>query len=68
MSHRIFAYIQQIFIKYDFFSRPQLAHDHYDKLEKKAGDCVKCGHCDKRCPFHVSQANRMTEIFAYFGR
>lgn len=45
----------------------QLAHDHYDKLEKKAGDCVKCGHCDKRCPFHVSQANRMTEIFAYFG-
>lgn len=46
----------------------QLAHDHYDKLEKKAGDCVKCGHCDKRCPFHVSQANRMTEIFAYFGR
>ncbi len=46
----------------------QLAQDHYDKLEKKAGDCVKCGHCDKRCPFHVSQANRMTEIFAYFGR
>lgn len=46
----------------------QLAHDHYDKLEKKAGDCVKCGHCDKRCPFRVSQANRMTEIFAYFGR
>lgn len=46
----------------------QLAHDHYDKLEKKAGDCVKCGHCDKRCPFHVSQTNRMTEIFAYFGR
>lgn len=46
----------------------QLARDHYDKLEKKAGDCVKCGHCDKRCPFHVSQAERMTEIFAYFGR
>lgn len=23
----------------------QLAHGHYAKLEKKAGDCVKCGHC-----------------------
>lgn len=45
-----------------------LARDHYDKLEKKAGDCAKCGHCDKRCPFHVFQADRMTEIFAYFGR
>ena len=46
----------------------QLAHDHYDKLEKKASDCIKCGHCDKRCPFQVSQVNRMAEICAYFGR
>jgi len=46
----------------------QLARSHYDKLEKKAGDCVKCGHCDKRCPFHVSQIERMSEICAYFER
>lgn len=44
----------------------QLAHSHYDKLEKKAGDCVGCGHCDNRCPFHVAQSDRMTEIHAYF--
>ena len=45
-----------------------LARSHYENLEKKAGDCVKCGHCDKRCPFQVSQAERMSEICAYFGR
>ena len=44
----------------------QLAHSHYDKLEKKAGGCVGCGHCDNRCPFHVAQSDRMAEIHAYF--
>ena len=44
----------------------QLARSHYDKLEKKAGDCVGCGHCDNRCPFHVAQSDRMAEIHAYF--
>lgn len=45
-----------------------LAKDHYDQLEKKAGDCIQCGHCDRRCPFHVVQTGRMKEIQAYFGR
>ncbi len=44
-----------------------LARDHYAHLEKHASDCVQCGHCDARCPFHVAQSNRMTEISAYFG-
>ena len=45
-----------------------LARSHYEKLEKKAGDCIQCGHCDHRCPFHVSQTSRMREIAAYFGQ
>ena len=45
-----------------------LAKDHYDQLEKKAGDCIQCGHCDRRCPFHVVQTGRMKEIQACFGR
>jgi len=45
-----------------------LARSHYENLEKKAADCIGCGHCDKRCPFHVSQSDRMTEIHAYFER
>lgn len=45
----------------------KLAAGHYQKLEKKAGDCIGCGHCDRRCPFHVSQSGRMKEIADYFG-
>ena len=44
-----------------------LAADHYAHLDKRAGDCVACGHCDLRCPFHVAQSQRMEEIRAYFG-
>lgn len=45
----------------------ELARDHYRKLSLHAGDCIQCGHCDRRCPFHVRQMERMAEIKAYFG-
>ena len=45
----------------------KLAKEHYLKLEKTAGDCIGCGHCDSRCPFHVAQSERMQSIRAYFG-
>lgn len=45
-----------------------LAHIHYQKLEKKASDCMECGHCNSRCPFHVDQMTRMKTIAEYFGR
>lgn len=44
-----------------------LAKEHYLTLEKKASDCIKCSHCNKRCPFKVCQQQRMEEIKAYFG-
>lgn len=43
-----------------------LAREHYYKLEKQAADCIRCGHCNGRCPFHVDQAARMEQIHAYF--
>ena len=43
-----------------------LAAGHYDKLAVKAGACVKCGHCQSRCPFHVKQEARLEEIARYF--
>ncbi len=44
-----------------------MAADHYKKLDKHASDCIGCGHCDGRCPFHVAQSERMKRIAEYFG-
>lgn len=45
----------------------ELAADHYRTLDAHADDCTRCGHCDSRCPFGVTQSSRMTEIANYFG-
>ncbi len=45
-----------------------LAAEHYLTLEKTASDCVQCGHCNSRCPFHVDQMARMQEIETYFKK
>lgn len=45
-----------------------MAEEHYQTLEKTALDCVRCCHCDRRCPFHVNQSERMHEIAEYFGK
>ncbi len=44
----------------------RLAKNHYDKLSIKADACIKCGHCNDRCPFKVNQQKRMDEINKYF--
>lgn len=45
----------------------EMAAEHYRTLERNAADCVGCGHCDRRCPFHVKQSERMKKINAYFS-
>jgi Fe-S oxidoreductase len=45
-----------------------MAADHYQKLSVHAEACVKCGHCESRCPFRVKQEERMCKIAKYFGR
>lgn len=44
-----------------------MAEEHYRELEKHASDCIQCGHCNSRCPFHVDQMARMREINRHFG-
>ena len=44
-----------------------LAREHYETLQKRASDCIGCGHCDVRCPFGVQQSARMREIAQYFA-
>lgn len=46
----------------------KLAADHYQKLSVNADACLSCGHCTYRCPFGVSQQERMKEIAKYFGK
>ena len=43
-----------------------LAADHYRTLSRGAEGCTRCGHCARRCPFHVDQPARMGEIARYF--
>ena len=45
----------------------KMAADHYSKLAVKADACLKCGHCNRRCPFGVDQQHKMGEIARYFG-
>lgn len=44
-----------------------MAEKHYRELAKHASDCIQCGHCNSRCPFHVDQMARMKEINRHFG-
>lgn len=43
-----------------------MAAGHYGQLSVHADACVQCGHCERRCPFHVKQMGRMKEIRQYF--
>lgn len=44
-----------------------MAEEHYRELAKHASDCIQCGHCNSRCPFHVDQMARMKEINRHSG-
>ena len=43
-----------------------MAAGHYSKLSVNAEACMRCGHCDERCPFGVTQSERMVKISNYF--
>lgn len=40
----------------------------YDALGHYAGDCIKCGACEGRCPFGVPVRKRMEEAAKVFGK
>ena len=44
-----------------------IAANHYTKLSVNATACLRCGHCEERCPFSVKQMSRMGEIAEYFN-
>lgn len=46
----------------------KMAKNHYFKLVIKADACIKCGHCENRCPFKVKQQDKMQKIAKYFEK
>ncbi len=46
---------------------PETVREHYGLLAHKAGECIACGACEKRCPFQVAVIENMkkaAEVFA----
>lgn len=48
-------------------SVPETVRGHYAALAHKAGECVECRACEKRCPFGVEVAANMREAKQIFG-
>lgn len=46
---------------------PETVREHYHLLKHKASECVKCGMCETRCPFHVQVRENMEEAVKVFG-
>lgn len=47
---------------------PATVKAHYGQLSAAAGDCVRCGGCETRCPFGVRIIDRMEKAAALFGQ
>lgn len=48
-------------------SVPETVREHYAALRHHAGECVKCGACEKCCPFKVTVIQNMQEAVKVFG-
>ena len=46
---------------------PETVREHYKVLKHHAGECVKCGICETRCPFGVPVRENMAEALKIFG-
>ena len=46
---------------------PETVREHYALLAHKAGECVECRACEKRCPFGVKVVANMREARKIFG-
>lgn len=46
---------------------PETVREHYAALTAKAGDCIACGACEKRCPFGVDVIRNMRRAKEIFG-
>jgi len=46
---------------------PETVREHYAALKHHAGECIKCGVCETRCPFGVEIRQNMARAAQIFG-
>ena len=46
---------------------PETVREHYAALEHHAGECIRCGVCETRCPFGVHIRRNMAAAAGVFG-
>lgn len=46
---------------------PETVREHYRALDHHAGECIQCGACETRCPFHVAIRDNMQKAAKIFG-
>lgn len=44
------------------------ARDRYNAMAHTASDCIECGACEPRCPYHLPIREMMRKVAADFGR
>ena len=47
---------------------PETVREHYEVLPHHASECIQCGACESRCPFHVSIIENMQSAQRIFGK
>jgi len=51
-----------------YLAGDELARQHYRGLSKRAADCISCGSCEKKCPFHVQVRQKMEKAVKIMER
>lgn len=49
------------------YGLPDWAKARYEALDKYASDCVVCGDCEKRCPYHLPIRKMLMQVAERFG-
>lgn len=63
--------IPNVFLMEGYYSRYNLkdwAISRYNNMEKKADDCIGCGVCETRCPYHLPIREMLKKAQKVFGK